>query len=151
MRHRKHDCPEPLGVIDDDSGMTVLELMIVLVILSLIAAVGTVQVVNQLDRAKTDVAALQLRQIENAIEMFYLDVRRYPSVDEGLAALRSPPPEAGGWRGPYLKTDERLVDPWGHSVVYQVLDAGYVLISYGSDGKERGEGMASDILVKGGA
>lgn len=131
--------------------MTVLELMVVLVILSLIGVVVTIQVVQQLDRAKVDVAGLQLKQVENALELFYLDTQRYPTREEGLTALVTSPPETSGWRGPYLKSSDLLNDPWGQPLRYSFeSDAGYSVVSLGSDRQEAGEGAAADIASSGG-
>lgn len=128
--------------------MTILELLIVLVILSLIGTVVGVQIVGQLDRAKVDVAKLQLRQLQNALTLFELDLRRYPSADEGLDALLTSPSEAAGWRGPYLKNAGLLADPWGRPVTYTRTEAGpYLLASVGADGKAGGDGAAADIQL----
>lgn len=134
-----------------DDGMTILELMIVLVIMSLVGVVATVQVAQFLDRGKTEVAELQLRQIDNALQMFQIDVRRYPTDAEGLAVLLGRPEGADGWRGPYLRSAEQLTDPWGKLVGYDVAESGtYVLTSLGADRKAGGSGNDADIaLVQG--
>lgn len=132
----------------DDAGLTILELMIVLVILSLIGAVVGVQVMGQMDRAKVDVARLQLRQLQNSLTLFQLDTHRYPSTGEGLAVLLDPPQQAEGWRGPYIKNKGLLADPWGRDVGYSTEEDGsYELASLGADGKEGGSGAAADILM----
>jgi general secretion pathway protein G len=134
-----------------EDGLTILELMVVLVILSLIAVVGTVQVVQQMDRAKGDVTRLQLRQVESALELFQLDMRRYPTTEEGLVVLLSQPNGGAGWRGPYLKGQEQLKDPWGNELSYSLTgDRSFVLGSWGADGSRGGEGPASDIDLTGG-
>ena len=131
-----------------DAGLTILELMVVLVILSIIGVVVSFQVVGQMDRAKVDVARLQLRQLQNALVLFDLDTRRYPSSQEGLVALLSAPQELGNWRGPYLKNKDLLADPWGRPIAYAVDDGGhYQMLSLGSDGKEGGQGSAADIAL----
>lgn len=141
-----------LSEVADEAGLTILELMIVLVILSLIAVVGTVQVVQQLDRAKVDVARLQLRQVEGALELFQLDMRRYPTSDEGLPVLLAAPAGEPSWRGPYLKGQEQLIDPWGASLAYETTGPrSFLLRSLGSDGKSGGEGGAADLSLNGGA
>jgi len=128
--------------------MTILELLIVLVILGLIGTVVGVQIAGQLDRAKVDVAKLQLRQLQNALTLFELDTRRYPSADEGLDVLVTAPTEATGWRGPYLNNAGLLADPWGRPVTYSIGEAGhYLLASVGADGKAGGEGAAADIQL----
>lgn len=131
-----------------DAGLTILELMIVLVILSLIGTVVAVQVVGQMDRAKVDVARLQMRQLQNALTLFQLDTHRYPTAAEGLAVLVEPPQDPAGWRGPYIKNKDLLADPWGRTIAYAIDDTGaYVLTSRGGDGKEGGEGAAADITL----
>lgn len=138
----------PVARLASDAGLTILELMIVLVILSLIGTVVAVQVVGQMDRAKVDVARLQLRQLQNALTLFQLDTHRYPTATEGLSVLIDPPQDPTGWRGPYLKNKDLLADPWGHSVAYAIDDAGaYLLTSRGGDGKEGGDGAAADITL----
>jgi general secretion pathway protein G len=132
----------------NDAGLTILELMIVLVILSLIGAVVGVQVMGQMDRAKVDVAALQLRQLQNALTLFQLDTHRYPSTAEGLDALLNEPQQAEGWRGPYVRNQDLLADPWGRSVTYGVSEDGtFDLASLGADGKQGGTGAAADIVL----
>ncbi len=138
----------PANRLPADAGLTILELMIVLVILSLIGTVVAVQVVGQMDRAKVDIARLQMRQLQNALTLFQLDTHRYPTAAEGLFVLIDPPQDAAGWRGPYLKNRELLADPWGRSVTYAVDDAGaYLLTSRGGDGKDGGDGVAADIIL----
>lgn len=131
-----------------DAGLTILELMVVLVILSIIGVVVSFQVVGQMDRAKVDVARLQLRQLQNALTLFDLDTHRYPTATEGLAALLTAPDNLANWRGPYLKNKELFADPWGHPISYTLDDVGrYVVMSGGSDGKEGGQGSAADIAL----
>lgn len=134
-----------------ESGMTILELMIVLVILSLIAVVGTVQVVQQMDRAKVDVAKLQIQQVVGAMELFQLDTRRYPTSEEGVGALLAAPAGLSGWRGPYIKGEAQLTDPWGRPLFLRTAGGkGFEIGSYGSDGAEGGSGVASDLTQQGG-
>lgn len=126
--------------------MTILELMIVLVILSLIGMVGAVQVVQQLDRAKVDVAKLQLRQLENALTLLQLDLRRYPTAEEGLVLLVENTGNVEGWRGPYIKGRDLLQDPWGQGLAYDIDANGRIAIrSLGADRKSGGEGAAADL------
>lgn len=134
--------------LPSDAGLTILELMIVLVILSLIGTVVAVQVVGQMDRAKVDVAALQLRQIQNALTLFELDTHSYPSSTEGLQALMVAPQDLSGWRGPYIKGAAQMEDPWGTAVAYEVGSySPYQLTSLGADRKKGGEGAAADIML----
>lgn len=131
-----------------DAGLTILELMIVLVILSLIGTVVAVQVVGQMDRAKVDVATLQLRQVQNALTLFELDTHRHPTAGEGLGVLIAAPEELEGWRGPYLKNASLVEDPWGQTIGYESSENDlYTLTSLGADGRKGGEGAAADISL----
>jgi general secretion pathway protein G len=132
-----------------DAGLTILELMVVLVILSIIGVVASLQVVGQMDRAKVDITRLQLRQVQGALTLFQLDTNRYPTEAEGLVALLFEPHGATGWRGPYVKNKDLLADPWGYALRYTVSDDVYLVASPGSDGRADGEGSAADILLRG--
>lgn len=139
--------PKPSTRLPADAGLTVLELLVVLVILSLIGTVVAVQALGQMDRAKVDVARLQLRQIQSGLTLFQLDNNRLPEASEGLASLLNAPESASNWRGPYLRGDQSIVDPWGRPVGYAPLDDGYQLKSLGSDRKAGGEGVAADLTL----
>ncbi|MEQ1901890.1 MAG: type II secretion system major pseudopilin GspG [Devosia sp.] len=135
-------------VVNSESGITILEILVVLVILSLIAVVGTIQVSQLMDRAKVDVTTLQLRQISNSLEVFRIDLRRYPTAEESLGVLVGNSGNIEGWRGPYLKDSALLLDPWGQAVTYTTsAGGGFELRSLGADRKEGGEGVASDIVI----
>lgn len=131
-----------------DAGLTLLELLVVITILvALTVAIGTVAL-NYLGGAKSDSARLQMTQIEAGLDLFRLDVGRYPSDAEGVAALVERPATAEGWNGPYLRRRAALVDPWGASFHYAAPGrAGpYDLFSLGSDQAEGGEDDARDIV-----
>ena len=130
-----------------DAGLTLVELLVVLVILGLIATIGGIQVVNYLGRAKADTAKLQLEDIRSAIDLFRIDVGRPPSEAEGLAVLVDPPAAVPGWRGPYLRKRATLTDPWGRAWIYKGAAAApsFEIVSLGADGKPGGEGDDRDI------
>jgi general secretion pathway protein G len=131
-----------------EAGLTVLEVMIVLVILSMLGVVAGMQVTQQFDRAKVDLARLQLRQLQNAIALFEVDMRRYPTAEEGIGVLiDTPQGDTAGWRGPYVRNRDLLLDPWGEPVAYLVEGDHVTVASLGSDRKSGGEGTASDIGV----
>jgi general secretion pathway protein G len=132
-----------------DAGLTILELMIVLVILSIIGVVVSFQVVGQMDRAKVDVAGLQLRQLQGALTLFALDTHRYPTGEEGLSALLVQPDATDSWRGPYIKNGHALEDPWGQALQYEPVGdgSGYLLTSLGADRKAGGEGAAAELVL----
>ena len=127
-------------------GFTLLELLVVLVILGLLSSLVGPAVLNQLGGAKSKTAALQIGDLEQALEMYKLDVGRYPSSNDGLEALVNKPAGASGWNGPYLK-GKVPQDPWKQDYVYKYpgerseLD----IISYGANGVPGGEGEDADI------
>ena len=89
-------------------GFTLLELLVVLVILGLLAAIAVPQVLNYLGGARSDAAALQIQQLTSTLDLYRLDTGRYPSERDGLVALVERPAEAETWNGPYLKKREML-------------------------------------------
>ena len=129
------------------AGFTLIELLVVLVILGLLSAFVAPQVLNYLGRAKTDAARAQVQNIAGILDLYRLDVGRYPSEQEGLETLLEPPPDAPRWNGPYVKRRDALTDPWGNLYEYRFPgDHGaYDLYSLGADGSEGGEGEDQDI------
>ena len=129
-------------------GFTLVELLVVLAILGMLAALVGPQVLNQLGGAKSKSAQIQIRDLEQALELYKLDVGRFPNSGEGLEALVRSPSRARGWNGPYLRKDEIPLDPWGNDYQYQFpadTATGYELTSYGSDGRAGGSGEAADV------
>ena len=101
-------------------GFTLVELLVVLAILGMLAALVGPQVLNQLGGAKSKSAAIQIRDFEQALELYKLDVGRFPREGDGLQALVRQPSGAKGWNGPYLKKDQVPDDPWGNAYEYRV-------------------------------
>jgi general secretion pathway protein G len=130
-----------------EAGFTLLELLVVLAILGLLAAIIAPQVIKYLGTSRTQTAKVQIQNVVAALELYRLDVGRYPTPQEGLKALVAAPPTATGWNGPYLKKDSALVDPWGDAYLYKVPgDHGEVdVFSLGSDKQPGGSGEASDV------
>ena len=102
------------------SGFTLVELLVVLAILGMLAALVGPQVLNQLGGAKSKSAAIQIRDFEQALELYKLDTGRFPRQGDGLEALVRKPSGTKGWNGPYLKKDEIPEDPWGKPSSYNV-------------------------------
>lgn len=129
-------------------GFTLLELLVVLVILGLLAAVAVPQVLNYLGGARTDAAGLQVQQLSATLDLYRLDAGRYPNQDEGLDALVVQPGDAKNWNGPYVKKEEMLVDPWGNRFVYRFpgQHGAFDLFSLGADGEEGGEDEDQDVV-----
>ena len=126
-------------------GFTLVELLVVLAILGMLAALVGPQVLNQLGGAKSKSAQIQIRDLEQALELYKLDVGRFPQANEGLDALVSQPSGARGWNGPYLKKDEVPDDPWGNPYEYRVAGSSVEIISLGADGRQGGAGEDSDV------
>ena len=128
------------------SGFTLMELLVVLAILGLLMSLVGPQVLNQLGGAKTKTAAIQVKDLEQALEMYKLDVGRFPSTNEGLQALVRKPAAAAGWNGPYLNSDVPL-DPWNREYNYKYPgDRGELdIFSYGQNGTPGGEGEDQDV------
>lgn len=129
-------------------GFTLVEVMVVLVILVLLAGLVGPRIFSQVDTANVRAADVQVKSLRSALQTYRLDVGRFPTTSEGLAALMSPPSDAVDyWRGPYLD-DELPVDPWRNPYRYESpVDnlQGFVLYSFGADGVEGGEGNDADI------
>ncbi len=123
-----------------------MELLVVLAILGLLAGLVGPAVLNQLGGAKSKTAKIQIKDLEQSLEMYKLDVGRYPSTDEGLAALVAKPAGVAGWNGPYLKSDVPL-DPWNREYQYRFPGqfAEVDIFSYGQNGAPGGDGEDADV------
>jgi general secretion pathway protein G len=134
------------GVSGRQSGFTLIELLVVLAIISLLAGLVGPAVLNQLGGAKTKTARVQIKDLEQALEIFKLDVGRYPDTSEGLQSLVENPGNIDGWNGPYLKSDVPK-DPWNHE--YQYASPGtraeVDIFSLGQDGAQGGDGENTDV------
>ena len=89
---------------------------------------------------------LKLKNFMSALDSYFLDIGKFPTPQQGLAALRVRQEGESKWNGPYLKKDIPT-DPWGNPFIYRTpgRNGGYEIISYGADGKEGGEGDNVDI------
>ncbi|RUP29000.1 MAG: type II secretion system protein GspG [Curvibacter sp.] len=125
-------------------GFTLIELLVVLAILTLLAGLVGPKVLNQLGGAKSKTAGVQIADLEKSLELFKLDVGRFPSTEEGLDALVTKPASANGWNGPYLKGGVPS-DPWGKPYKYALSGGNVELLSYGADGAAGGDGENADI------
>jgi len=127
-------------------GFTLLELLVVMVIIGLLAGIVAPQYFAQIGKSSTKVARAQIEALGQALDQYRIDVGRYPTPEQGLAALREAPPNVPQWRGPYLKRDVPM-DPWGQAYVYAQpgKHGEYDLSSLGNDGQPGGDGEAADV------
>ena len=133
------------------SGFTLIEIMVVIAVLAILAALVAPNIFSHLGTAKDVAAKSQMEMIGAALDAYRLDNGRYPTSAQGLEVLRTEPtiePRPRNWRGPYLRREVPL-DPWG--TPYQFVSPGeanpnaYDLLSYGADGQPGGDGENSDI------
>ena len=131
-------------------GFTLVELLVVLVILGLLAALVGPRVIGYLSSAKSDAAGLQLANFEQALDLYRLDTGSYPETGDGLEALIEAPSGVDGWNGPYLDSKDVPADPWGNAYVYRSpgSESDYELLSLGSDNSTGGEGEAADVTTE---
>ena len=125
-------------------GFTLIELLVVLAILTLLAGLVGPRVLGQLGGAKSKTAAIQIADLEKSLELFKLDVGRFPTTEEGLQALSAKPAAANGWNGPYIKGGLPN-DPWGKPYKYATVPAGIEIMSLGADGAAGGDGENADV------
>lgn len=105
--------------LEQDAGFTLLELLVVLGIIAMLATVAAPQVLKYMGKARTETAKAQISAISTALELYALDNGTFPSAQMGLNALVQAPQNAAGWKGPYLKRSDGLIDPWGHPYQYR--------------------------------
>ena len=132
-----------------NNGFTLIELLVVLAILTLLAGLVGPRVLGLLGGAKSKAAAVQIADLDKSLELFKLDVGRYPTTKEGLDAMVTKPAAVSGWNGPYLKGAVPL-DPWGKPYTFTSPAAGgdIEIISLGADGVAGGDGENADIRNK---
>jgi len=129
-------------------GMTLIEILVVLVLIGVVMGIVGTKFLGQGEKAKADATKIQINQIANSLDLFKLEVGRYPTTSEGLQALIAAPSGVPNWNGPYWREAQVPKDPWGHEYKYAspgTHGTAYDVMSYGADGVEGGEGPNKDI------
>ena len=129
------------------TGFTLIELLVVLVILGLLAGLVGPNVMKYVGSSKVEVARAQLEDLSAGLDLFKLDVGRYPTDDEGLQVLVEGNDTIRGWNGPYLRKKRVPLDPWNNEYIYAIPGQGsdYDLVSLGADGEPEGTGENADL------
>jgi len=138
-------------MIKNNKGFTLIELMVVVLILGILAAIIAPRIIGRTDDARVTEAKVQIKNLETALKLYKLDTGTYPTTEQGLDALIEKP--ATGvipkkWReGGYLEVKKIPSDPWGNPYIYisPGLHGDYDIVSYGADGVRGGEGFDKDI------
>jgi general secretion pathway protein G len=135
----------------NNKGFTLLEIIVVVFILSLLAAIVAPKIIGRTDDARITEAKIQIKNFETALKLFKLDSGFYPSTEQGLSALLEKPvtgqiPQKYR-EGGYLEQKKIPPDPWGNPYLYisPGLNGDFDIVSYGADGKEGGDGKNADI------
>jgi general secretion pathway protein G len=120
-----------------EAGFTLVEMLVVIAIIGLIMGLVGPRVLTYLSESKVKAAQIQIQGFSAALDLFYLDIGRYPTSDEALAALVQKPDGATEWNGPYLKVNVVPVDPWGRPYVYRSpgRHGTYDILSFGPEGE----------------
>jgi len=142
-----------MNKLNNRGGFTLIEIMVVIVILAMLAALVGPRLMGRTDDAKVTDARVQIKNIETALKLYKLDNRSYPSTEQGLGALVAKPTVGvipnSYKEGGYLESKKMPKDPWGNDYLY--VSPGehgdYDLFSYGSDGAKGGDGKNADITT----
>src|SRR3954469_4900171 len=126
-----------------ERGMTLIEILVVLVLIGIVLGIVGGNFISKGEKAKADAAKIEIGQISQTLDLYKLEIGRYPTTQEGLQPLITPPAGVSNWNGPYWKKPAVPKDPWGTEYRYAAPgQAGpYDIVSLGADAKEGGEGV----------
>jgi len=129
------------------SGMTLIEILVVLVLIGIVMGVLGGNFIGKGEKAKGDAAKIEIGQIGQALDLYKLEIGKYPTTQEGLQALITAPSGTDRWNGPYWKNKAIPKDPWGNEYRYTApgQHGPFDIVSLGADGKEGGEGADKDV------
>ena len=132
---------------DGEAGVTLIEMLVVLAILTFLALIVAPRVIGYLGQAKTDTARIEIDNISSALDLYRLDVGAYPDQDHGLDALVEAPADVEGWNGPYLRKVEAINDPWQRPYNYRIPGehGEFDLFTLGADDAPGGEDQDQDV------
>jgi general secretion pathway protein G len=131
-------------------GFTLIEIMAVVLIIGLLSTLVGIAIFPQIDKARVRTAGAQMKMLDAALESYRMDNAKFPTSEQGLSALITPPPEARNYQpGGYLRERRIPDDPWGNPYQYEAPGQknphSYDLWSFGADGASGGEGVDADI------
>lgn len=129
------------------AGFTLVELLVVMVILVLLASLVAPRVIGYLGSSRTKTAKVQIESLATSLELYKLDVGRYPTSGEGLSGLVKRPPNTKTWNGPYLKGNVVPKDPWGFDYQYKFPGehGEFDILSFGADNQQGGGDENQDV------
>jgi len=132
-----------------ETGFTLMEMLVVLVVIGLIAAVAIPQITRLMGSAKSKAAKVQLETLSNSLRYYEIDNGAFPTTEQGLKVLWSLAGEQVNWNGPYVRQESQIKDPWGRDFRYVSPgdDAPFSLLTLGADGNEGGSGEDADIAA----
>ncbi len=126
-------------------GFSLVEMLVVVAIVGLLVALVGPAAMRQLQGSRTKAAEIQIAQLRAALDIYLIDIGRYPTSIEGLAGLVANAGNVEGWNGPYLRDRSIPEDPWGNRFIYKIDGREIRIISLGEDGRPGGEGRDADI------
>jgi general secretion pathway protein G len=132
----------------NSQGFSLIEIIVVITIIGLIVGWAATRIFGQGDRAQAGIAKSKILSLGGALDLYKLEVGKYPTSNEGLKALFTAPSGVTNWNGPYVKNADELKDPWKNDLIYRspgTDNRPYEIVSLGADGQEGGEGPNKDI------